>query len=630
MTVRGAWTGSGIIGNIIAALAAFLAVTGFNLLYQIRGESTLFSNSVLCGLAFGAFLYLGIRFFADRVSRRLLVFSLAGGLVFAAMTAFGFSLNYTDTIWNPQTFPALLCLTPFFGICTGFGLRSLTESGSLKSTEKTQKQGNRLCIWVSGLSDGRFYLLCSALLFLSWIPVLLAAWPGIFSYDCGWQLAAFADGEVTGHHPIFHTALLGLTRMAGQALAGTGQAGNQAGALLYSLIQMAAMALLYAQVCLFLRQKSTPCWLQISTILFLGLHPVNGLMALCATKDSLFTAVFTAWIVQLFRITGDSETFFSSWKRQALFCVNVFFLFALRNNGFHTFLLTVPFLFLAFRRFYKKLLVMTLLCLALYGIYNGPVYSALGIEPGDPREMCCVLMQSAARVWTLDNQGLTEEEKEAFLSIIEEEGLNSYLSRFADPVKAYFNGEKFAENPGPFLRAWFSAGMRHKKIYVDSFLANTFGYWYPGNSIEDTERGRDYFEYYCKDFREDIDVEMESKLPALSEFYRKIGNEASFQKVPVIAAAFNLAVYTWLWMFSGLLLLYGKQWKKALTLVPLGAYFLTNLLGPVVKMRYHYPFIACAPLLCCLIWTVWKDGRGNCLVQKRQSGQLGDGQPGDR
>ena len=590
------------IRKSIAALAAFLAVTGFNLLYQIRGESTMFSNSVLALLAFGAFLYLGLRFFQERVSRRLAVFSLAGGFLFAALAAFGFSLNYTDTIWNPEVFPALLCLTPFFGVCTGFGLRALSGGG-------VQKKENGL--WLAKLSDRQFYLLCASALFLAWVPVLLAAWPGIFSYDCGWQLAAFVDGEVTGHHPILHTALLGVTRTLGHALSGGGQAGNQMGALLYSLVQMAAMSLLYADVCLFLRQRRTPRWLQLGSLLFLGFHPVNSLMALCATKDSLFTAVFAAFILRLFRMAEDREAFFSSWKKQALFCVNVFFLFALRNNGFHTFLLAVPFLLFAFRRFWKRMLLLVVICLGLYGIYNGPVYGALGIEPSDPREMCSVLMQSAARVWSLDNQGLTEEEKEAFRSIIDEEGLNSYLSRFADPVKAYFNGKKFAADPGPFLKAWLSAGMRHKKMYIDAFLANTFGYWYPGNSIEETDKGKDYFEYCCKDFREDIDVEMESKLPALSEFYRRIGNESSFQKVPVISALFNLGAYTWLWLFACLLALYGKQWRRAWVLVPFGAYFLTNLLGPVVKMRYHYPFIACAPLLIYFIWTAWrKDGSG--------------------
>lgn len=589
MTAKRSWT-----GNIIAVLAAFLAVYGFNLLYQIRSESTMFSNSVLSMAVFAAFLYLGQRFFAGPVSRRLVLFSLAGGFLFSAMTCFGFSLNYTDTIWQPNVFPAVLSLTPFFGICTGFGLRTLTQRSDGERKENFRESVG---------TDRRFYLLCFAVLFLSWVPVLLASWPGIFSYDCGWQLAAFVDGDVTGHHPILHTALLGVTRMIGRTLTGS----NQTGALLYSLIQMLVMAALYARVCLFLRQRNVPRWLQIGTVLFLGFHPSNSLMALCATKDSLFTAVFSVFIVQLFSMAEDKEAFFASRKRQVLFCVNVFFLFALRNNGFHTFLLCVPFLLFVFRRFWKKMLVLVLICLGLYGIYNGPVYSALGIEPSDPREMCSVLMQSAARVYNLDYQGLTEEEKEAFLSIIGEEGMNSYLSRFADPVKAYFNGEKFAEDPWPFLKAWLSAGMRHKKIYVDSFLANTFGYWYPGNSIEDTDDGRDYFEYYCKDFREDVDVEMESKLPGLSEFYRQIGNEAVFQEVPVISATFNLGVYTWLWVFACFLLLYGKRWKRAIILVPFGAYFLTNLLGPVVKMRYHYPFIACAPLLVYLLWTVWKE-----------------------
>lgn len=581
--------------NIIAMLAAFLAVYGFNLLYQIRSESTMFSNSVFHMMAFAGFLCCGLRFFAGRINRRLLLFSLAGGILFATMTCFGFSLNYRDTIWQPNVFPAILCLIPLFGICTGIVLRTLTERTERKNVSELSRR-------ISELPERRFYLLCFALLFLAWVPVLLAAWPGIFSYDSGIQLATFVDGEVTGHHPILHTAFLGLTRALGHAISGSGQEGNQTGALLYSLIQMFIMAALYARVCLFLHKRRVPLMIQIGTILFLGFHPVNGLMALCATKDSIFSAVFSVFVVQLFEMAEDEKAFFASWKRQLLFCVNVFFLFALRNNGFHTFLLCIPFLIIAFRRFWKKMLLLALICIAMYGVYNGPVYSALGIEQGDPREMCSVLMQSAARVYNLDNQGLTDEEKEAFLSIIGEEGMNSYLSRFADPVKAYFNGKKFVEDPWPFLKAWLSAGMRHKKIYIDSFLANTFGYWYPGNSIEDTDKGRDYFEYYCKDYREDVDVEMESKLPGLSEVYRRIGNEAVFQEIPVVSATFNLGVYTWLWLFSCLLLLYGRQWKRVIVLIPLGAYFLTSLLGPVVKMRYHYPFIACAPLFLYLFW----------------------------
>ena len=618
-----------ITQNSIAVLAAFLAVCGINFLYQIRGASTMLSNSVTAMLMFGAFTYVCAQFLKKAVNARLLVYGAAGGMMFAAFAAWGFSLNYTDTIWNPQVFPAFAALSPFFTICVSAGLRVLAGVSEKKASGKTgteeiqQKNGAMEAEETDGLTgvhmseaDGpiayfiaysfpvrKFYWFCFAVLFLSWIPVLLASWPGIFSYDCGWQLAAVADHAWTAHHPILHTAMLWLTRQLGRALTGS----NQAGAFIYSLLQMVILSALYADVCLYLRQKKAPKWLWVGALVFLGFHPVNSLMALCATKDSIFTAVFAVFVVQLLRMAEYPEIFFASGRRQILFCVNVFFLYAFRNNGLHTFLFCIPFLLWAFRRYWKKMLLLCVICLGLYGIYTGPVYSALGIQPGDAREMCSVLMQSAARVYNLDYQGLTEEQKEGILAMIDEEGLNTYMSRFADPVKAYFHGSEFAENPMPFLKTWVSVGMTHKKMYIDSFLVGTFGYWYPGNSIEETDKGKDYFEYDCKEFRADVDVTMESKIPVLSEFYRKIGNEASFQKAPVIAATFNLGFYTWLWLFTILALLYARQWKQLIVMAPFTGYFLTNLLGPVVKMRYHYPFIACMPLMLYLLWRVYKE-----------------------
>ncbi len=574
----------GTIEKIIAAAVAFLAVAGFNLLYGIRGESTMFSNSVFCMVAFGAFLFLGLYVLGQNLHKRIFVYGFIGGFLAAVMTCMGCSLNYTDTIWHGRVFGAIICLTPFFSICAG-ALLLLLEEG-------------RSAVWKEKTPGARWFLLCWLFLFLSWVPVLLASWPGIFSYDCGWQLTSFVDGQVTGHHPILHTYLLGLCRQAGRSLFGS----NNGGAVLYSLLQMVCLSVMYAYVCYYLKKKQAPQWLQTGTFVFFAIHPVNSLMALCATKDSLFTGLFAVFLVQLFEMAEDKEAFFSSVLRQIRFCLTVFLLFAFRNNGFHTFVLCIPFLIWAFWEYWKRLGILILICLSLYGLYTGPVYGLLGIEKGDPREMCSVLMQSAARVYNLDYQGLTQEEREAFLSIIEEEGMNSYMSRFADPVKAYFNGKKFSQNPGPFLKAWASAGWRHKRIYVDSFLANTYGYWYPGNSIEDTEHGRDYFEYYCKEFREDVDVVMEPRLPALSELYRRIGNESAFQRVPVVAASFNLGVYTWLLFFTFLLLLYRQQYGELILVIPLIMYFLTTMLGPVVKMRYHYPLIACAPLLIFLIW----------------------------
>ena len=81
-----------ITQNSIAVLAAFLAVCGINFLYQIRGTSTMLSNSVTAMLMFGAFTYVGAQFLKKAVNARLLVYGAAGGMMFAAFAAWGFSL----------------------------------------------------------------------------------------------------------------------------------------------------------------------------------------------------------------------------------------------------------------------------------------------------------------------------------------------------------------------------------------------------------------------------------------------------------------------------------------------------------------------------------------------------------
>ena len=231
-----------ITRNSIAVLAAFLAVCGINLLYGIRAENTMLSNSVTVVLMFGAFAYVGAQFLKKPVNGRLLVYGTAGGMLFAALMSWGFSLNYTDTVWNPQVLPAFLCLAPFFTICVSAGLRMLaglpgkeadaaekSEAGSAAAQEAdqladahiSQADGPTAYFIAYSFPVRKFYWFCFAVLFLSWVPVLLASWPGIFSYDCGWQLAAVADHAWTAHHPILHTAMLWITRQIGRAMTGS-------------------------------------------------------------------------------------------------------------------------------------------------------------------------------------------------------------------------------------------------------------------------------------------------------------------------------------------------------------------------------------------------------------------------
>ncbi|MCI9382827.1 MAG: hypothetical protein HFI24_01325, partial [Lachnospiraceae bacterium] len=128
-----------IIEKGIAVLAAFLAVEGFQLLYLIRGSSTMFANSVFSTLVFAAFLFLGFHIVSREFDRRTLLFGLAGGFLASVLTCMGLSVHYLDTIWTKNTFLAMFFLTPFFGGCMSLVLTSIKEGHSLQSEEEKPK-----------------------------------------------------------------------------------------------------------------------------------------------------------------------------------------------------------------------------------------------------------------------------------------------------------------------------------------------------------------------------------------------------------------------------------------------------------------------------------------------------------
>ena len=99
--------------KVIAAFTAFLAVAGFSLLYEIRKGDAMFSNSVFCIAAFGAFSLLTLHILNQNPDRRTLVYGLTGGFLAAVMTCMGYSLNYTDTIWHGQVL-GRFCVSPHF------------------------------------------------------------------------------------------------------------------------------------------------------------------------------------------------------------------------------------------------------------------------------------------------------------------------------------------------------------------------------------------------------------------------------------------------------------------------------------------------------------------------------------
>lgn len=535
--------------------------------------------------------------FEKIMNLRIWIFAGLGGILFAAFDRCGYMLKNYGSIWavseNPwhrTVFHRILLRLPV-SVAVVLLLFLLTDWLFLNAGRHEKEKAWQ--IWERAAQKRYWFPALGGLFFVSFLPAFLGGYPGLFAADAPNQIGWTFSGWLTAHHPLLHTGILcGIFSMVRAA----GLSDNTAAAI-YTVLQMLALSVIFAWIVRFLTKENAPVWLQAGTIVYLCFFPFHSMMAVYTTKDTLFSGIFVLCVIQIFRMCKDPERYFSG--RRALFfgfCCFVL-LFLLRNNGFHTLLLCMPFLVFFLRPYWKKLLLLCAGLLLVYWFYNGPFLKLVHAEPGNAREAYSVIIQSLGRTYAAGGD-IRPEEMDIIRPVMDEEALAQYVPSLSDPIKNYFHTEVFEERKGEFLKTWFAIGFRNKKIYVDSFLNTTAAFWYPGTSEE-------YLEFVCFDIdKENLaypHVQMTPLVPAFFRYYTAIGTDASFRQIPVLRTLLSMGFYFWLMVYAGLYVIYKKEYKKLLWMLPFWTYMGTSMLGPTALIRYAYPVMLGAPVLVLLM-----------------------------
>lgn len=535
-------------------------------------------------------------------SLRRWIFACAGGILFAAFDRLGYMLENFGSIWgiseNPwhRTFlhrilmrlPVSIAVVFFCFLALDF-LKEKKDREGLWDGEKPASWGKvqvRLC----RILKGRYrFLFLWLIYFLGFLPAFLGGFPGLFAADAPNQVGWTFSGWLTAHHPLLHTGILcGIFSLCRNL----GWSDNTAAAV-YTLLQMAALSGIFAYISRFLRKEKAPGWLQAGTVVYLCIFPFHALMAVYTTKDTLFAGIFVLCLIQFYQMCTMPEKYFAGYR----FVTRGFLFFGLlvlfRNNGFHTLFLCVPFLLVFLRKYWKKVLLLSAGMAVLYQFYSGPFLGLVGAEPGNPREMYSVLMQTLGRTYIAGGD-IRPEEMAVIRPVLDEETLASYVPGLSDPIKYAFHTPAFDEDRRGFLQAWLKVGLRNKKIYVDAFLNTTEAFWYPG-------AGGEYLEFVCFDIEEGNPAYPHVKMHPLSQtfyrYYKAVGTDTVFRELPLLRELLSMGFYFWLMIFAGLYLCYVREYKKLLWILPFFTYMGTCLLGPSALLRYAYPVMLGAPLL---------------------------------
>lgn len=326
----------------------------------------------------------------------------------------------------------------------------------------------------------------AALIFLGSVPYLVLYAPGLNIFDTHDQLLQFfgypsyiGDGSaLSDHHPVFLTVVYAAFIKLGLVL---GDA--NIGQLIYSLVSMAALASAWAYaLCLLydLGLKKKAC---LAIALFVAIYPVTALYAFNMCKDVSAAPFVLIYVCQMLRIHRSEGAAMRDRRFMLAVFANSFMLMLTRKPSMYALAFAAVFLIIRYRGVRLRLAAALLGAAALFHVgYSSILLPALGVIPGETREMLSIPFQMTARYLNTYPEDVTDEELAAVSRVLDLNAIEHYDPRLSDPVKDTSNPDLGNGNLSAYLSAFVSMGMRHPGVYLDAWLNMIYGYFYPSDS----------------------------------------------------------------------------------------------------------------------------------------------------
>lgn len=540
-----------------------------------------------------------------RQRRRRVIYAAVVCFLFSITMLAGYQLQVNGMTESGFRGKGLLLLRAACLSVAVFPFGNLLFGGIEKAGEwKPSAEGKR---W----KYGKVFGISALLIFLCLVPVWLAYYPIIMSYDFHRQINEAVKGFAWfwPYQPLAHTWVIWVFLQLGYLL-GDIQTGMACMALFQMLIYSLAMS--YAIV--FLYRVTGKKWTVAAGVLYFGVFPLNSVMAVCTTKDVLFSVLFLLFVLLL------AERFFFAGGKKLLL-LDLFLvlegslMMQFRNNCFYAVAVfgVIWILFSAKKERLRVLLLCVLLLAGGKGMEAG-IRAALGTKLGTAKvEMFSVPIQQFARVGYYHGDEMEPELRELLNTYVLEEDWEGYYAPIADSTKTSVGVTTFAAAwEGHYMQLfqdWLKLGMHYPNEYIDAFLELTRGYWFLddrsyaeclGYGMEG--RMGTIYTYNSAAIDNGPEIAHESKFPWLEEQLEKIVSANAFYNWPVISVVFKCSFYFWGLFLTLAAFLFLRQRRQALfSLFPV-LYMATMLLGPVVQMRYIFPIMVTLPILVSLLF----------------------------
>jgi len=438
---------------------------------------------------------------------------------------------------------------------------------------------------------------------LIWLIPFIISFPGFTMFDTRNQIDMYyhipnlhtnatvlldESQYVTQHHSVPHTLFLGLVFDLGMALFKT----YEAGIFIYCLIQYIAVAMAMGYMFKWLKKHLDTKYIFLGLVLF-GIHPFFPISAFLMTKDVLFCGLFVIYIIKYYELLKEPDSIKKPRFFISFLAVSIGLLL-LRNNAFYSMVL-ISLALLIFVRNRGYIALYTCIFIVFNTVFTSVLLPYFNFTPGSPREMLSIPFQQTAAYVNKFPDDVTAEEKAVISKILDWETVeNEYNPELSDPVKDTFNKYSTSEDLKNYIVTWAKMLVKHPGVYVEAFIEQNYGYYYPG--VKDPMTYDTYNDYHAKKamVSDGIPTLKPARPRGLERVYFWIQN--TVYHFPFICLLTDTGVYFWLWIFMMLLIIRKFEDKKRYLLyyVPYFAFLVFFLVGPAngtIYIRYIMPFV---------------------------------------
>lgn len=455
-----------------------------------------------------------------------------------------------------------------------------------------------------------------AFIVIAWSVTYIAFFPGVFQGDTE-DIIYMAYNYHTGladtviridesnmwvdHHSAFYTILLGAFVKGARAVCGN----ENAGIAVYSAIQGFFMAWVLAYSLYKLKKYGVCPLIRTCLAVFYAFFPWMPRYAFMATKDVLFAGFLMLYILLFADLAFEAKDRIRTNEVVRL-VVYAILIFLFRKNGLYVCILSIPFLLLVNKKWFKPLAIALICIFAAQAAYSGVLLPVCHIPDGSVSAALTVPLQQTARYLHYFPDEVTPEEREIIDRVVDYNALaEKYEANRSDYAKSCWRKEADGSDFAAYMKVWAKMLVKHPMTYVAATANSNHGYFYPVvMELSDFEKASEgsyqninvdqYFDFHPT--RNVLTENVRTLLRVCDQF---------LERVPLVNLICTSALYVWILVFSWTASIVNKDRKLLMPVVVLLMLMLTIITGPCngnVYHRFTYPVAMCAPAVAALAY----------------------------